>query len=137
MKDKGILDLKPKDSYDDIYVDPVVLAHMQRIGLRVEDLEQGGITFEELRALLREKEVTKSVQKKIRNVWRLVQMSQVQRLTEKLQQQQRRRLLIENAIQANQAAIEANQQLLESDSSDSGSTVSDDSDSYETEDENA
>ena len=137
MKDKGILDLKPKDSYDDIYVDPVVLAQMQRIGLRVEDLEQGGITFEELRALLREKEVTKSVQKKIRNVWRLVQMSQVQRLTEKLQQQQRRRLLIENAIQANQAAIEANQQLLESDSSDSGSTVSDDSDSYETEDENA
>ena len=137
MKDKGILDLKPKDSYDDIYVDPVVLAQMQRIGLRVEDLEQGGITFEELRALLREKEVTKSVQKKIRNVWRLVQMSQVQRLTEKLQQQQRRRLQIENAIQANQAAIEANQQLLESDSSDSGSTVSDDSDSYETEDENA
>ena len=137
MKDKGILDLKPKDSYDDIYVDPVVLAQMQRIGLRVEDLEQGGITFEELRALLREKEVTKSVQKKIRNVWRLVQMSQVQRLTEKLQRQQRRRLQIENAIQANQAAIEANQQLLESDSSDSGSTVSDDSDSYETEDENA
>ena len=137
MKDKGILDLKPKDSYDDIYVDPVVLAQIQRIGLRVEDLEQGGITFEELRALLREKEVTKSVQKKIRNVWRLVQMSQVQRLTEKLQQQQRRRLQIENAIQANQAAIEANQQLLESDSSDSGSTVSDDSDSYETEDENA
>ena len=137
MKDKGILDLNPKDSYDDIHVDPEVLAQMQRIGLRVEDLEQGGITFEELRALLREKEVTKSVQKKIRNVWRLVQMSQVQRLTEKLQQQQRRRLLIENAIQANQAAIEANQQLLESDSSDSGSTVSDDSDSYETEDENA
>ena len=137
MKDKGILDLKPKDSYDDIYVDPVVLAQMQRIGLRVEDLEQGGITFEELRALLREKEVTKSVQKKIRNVWRLVQMSQVQRLTEKLQRQQRRRLQIENAIQANQAAIEANQQLLESDSSDSGSAVSDDSDSYETEDENA
>ena len=137
MKDKGILDLKPKDSYDDIYVDPVVLAQIQRIGLRVEDLEQGSITFEELRALLREKEVTKSVQKKIRNVWRLVQMSQVQRLTEKLQQQQRRRLQIENAIQANQAAIEANQQLLESDSSDSGSTVSDDSDSYETEDENA
>ena len=111
--------------------------YLLRIGLRVEDLEQGGITFEELRALLHEKEVTKSVQKKIRNVWRLVQMSQVQRLTEKLQQQQRRRLLIENAIQANQAAIEANQQLLESDSSDSGSTVSDDSDSYETEDENA
>ena len=137
MKDKGILDLNPKDSYDDIHVDPEVLAQMQRIGLRVEDLEQGGITFEELRALLREKEVTKSVQKKIRNVWRLVQMSQVQRLTEKLQQQQRRRLQIENAIQANQAAIEANQQLLESDSSDSGSTVSDDSDSYETEDENA
>ena len=137
MKDKGILDLKPKDSYDDIYVDQVVLAHIQRIGLRVEDLEQGGITFEELREILREKEVTKSVQKKIRNVWRLVQMSQVQRLTEKLQRQQRRRLQIENAIQANQAAIEANQQLLESDSSDSGSTVSDDSDSYETEDENA
>ena len=134
MKDKGILDLNPKDSYDDIHVDPEVLAQMQRIGLRVEDLEAGsGITFEELRSLI--KNLTKSMQRKIRNIWRLVHMSQVQRVTANLQRHERRRLQIENEIQQNQAAIEANQQLLESDSSsDSASSVTDSED--ETEDGN-
>ena len=134
MKDKGILDLNPKDSYDDIHVDPEVLAQMQRIGLRVEDLEAGsGITFEELRSLI--KNLTESMQRKIRNIWRLVHMSQVQRVTANLQRHERRRLQIENEIQQNQAAIEANQQLLESDSSsDSASSVTDSED--ETEDGN-
>ena len=136
MKDKGILDLNPKDSYDDIHVDPEVLAQMQRIGLRVEDLEAGsGISFEELQALIQEKNLTESIQRKIRNIWRLVHMSQVQRVTANLQRHERRRLQIENDIQQNQAAIEANQQLLESDSSsDSASSVTDSED--ETEDGN-
>ena len=136
MKDKGILDLNPKDSYDDIHVDPEVLAQMQRIGLRVEDLEVGsGISFEELQALIQEKNLTESIQRKIRNIWRLVHMSQVQRVTENLQRHERRRLQIGNEIQQNQAAIEANQQLLESDSSsDSASSVTDSED--ETEDGN-
>ena len=125
MKD-GILDLKPKETYDDIHVAPQVLEEMRRIGLTVEDLEGVRYTFEELRDICREREVPENLQKKITNLWRLVQMTREQRLMERLQRSIRRRQQLEQGIQQNQEAIEANQELLESDSdSDSGSSVTD------------